>query len=259
MICSPYLTTADLVECDCPDDASPDVIELSIQAASEIEFLLTGRQYPGECSATVRPCGNSGSPVGWSALFWSFPWIPLRIGGNWVNMGPCGCSMDACGCSGYPAINLGRGDIQSIDEVTIDGVALDPGDYRLDASRYLVRTDGGMWPCCQNLAADSGEGTFIVELTYGRPIPSSLKRAATVLASEFVKACTGADDCALPRSTQTIIRQGATMELFDPAEIIASGATGLYEVDLVNHALNPHRLLRAPRVYSPDLPSAVWS
>ena len=104
----------------------------------------------------------------------------------------------------------------------------------------------------------SGANTFIIELTYGRPIPSMLKRAATVLASELVKACSGVE-CALPKTTQTIVRQGATMELFDPAEIVASGATGLYEVDVINHALNPNHLLRAPRVYSPDLPTSVWS
>ena len=88
MICSPYLTPADLVECDCPQDASPQTIELAIQVASEIEYFLTGKQYPGECEATVRPCGNPGSPLGWSPLFWSFPWVPLRIGGNWINHGP---------------------------------------------------------------------------------------------------------------------------------------------------------------------------
>ena len=90
-----------------------------------------------------------------------------------------------------------------------------------------------------------------------RPLPWSLKRAATVLASKFVKACSDVE-CALPTTTQTLVRQGATMELFDVAEI-GIGATGLCEVDLVNHALNPHRFMRAPRVYSPDLPTAIWS
>ena len=49
------------------------------------------------------------------------------------------------------------------------------------------------------------------------------------------------------------------MELFDPAAIVASGATGLYEVDVINHAFNPNRLdARTPRLL-PDLPTAVWS
>lgn len=258
MICTNYLTPADLVDCDCPD-ASPSVILLSIEAASEILFYLTGKQWPGVCEATVRPCGNPGSPLGWSSIFWTYPWIPMKFGATWVNMGPCGCSMESCGCRPYPAVNLGRTDIQSVETVTIDGVELDPGDYRLDNHQMLVRTDGGRWPCCQNLALDSGEGTFIIELTYGFPIPSSLKRAATVLTSELIKACVGDEGCALPRTTQTIVRQGVTMDLFDPAEIIASGATGLYEVDLVVKALNPHRLTRAPRVLSPDLPTSIWS
>ena len=120
-----------------------------------------------------------------------------------------------------------------------------------------MRTDGGRWPCCQNLAADSGDGTFIIELTYGRPIPSSLKRAATSSPPNWSKPAKV--ECALPKTTQTIVRQGATMELFDPAEIVASGATGLYEVDVINHAFNPNRLMRAPRVYSPDLPTSIWS
>ena len=49
------------------------------------------------------------------------------------------------------------------------------------------------------------------------------------------------------------------MELFDPAQILASGATGLYRVDLVIQALNPAHLARGPRVWSPDLAQAVWS
>ena len=93
MICTPWITSADLAACDCPD-ASADVVDTSIEAASEIMYALTGRQYPGVCTETLRPCGTTaGEPVGWP-----YPYYPVRTGGVWVNTGPCGCNMRTCGC-----------------------------------------------------------------------------------------------------------------------------------------------------------------
>ena len=182
MICTPYTTVTDLIACGCPDNADPDLLELSIDSASEILYGFTGRQYPGTCEATIRPCGTPGPRLSG----WSFPWIPLKLGDTWLNVGACGCEPTRCGCSTYPALNLGRSDIQTVESVTIDDA--DFTDYRLDENRYLVRTDGGRWPCCQDLSADSGPNTFIIELTYGRPIPQMLRMAAAELAAELVKA-----------------------------------------------------------------------
>jgi hypothetical protein len=192
---------------------------------------------------------------------WAFPWYPIRSGGVWLNIGGCGCHIARdCACNSYPRLNLGRSDIQSVAEVLIDDVVLDPAAYRLDENRYLVRVDGAGWPCCQDLSLNSGEGTWSVELVYGWPVPESLKRAAGVLATEFVKACTNDSTCRLPARTQSVAKQGVTIEMQDPQIFLDSGRTGIYEVDLAVKAFNPNGLNREAVVRSPEVRSAgLWS
>ena len=257
MLCSPWISEADLVACNCPT-ASQVITSTAIDVSSEILYALTGRQYPGTCEATLRPCANGGSnvPVGWS-----YPWFPIRLGGQWLNIGGCGCHMARdCACNIYPRLNLGRTDIQSIVSVVIDDVVLDPAAYRLDSHRYLVRTDGDHWPCCQDLSLDSGVGTWSVELTYGTPVPEALKFAASTLAMEYVKACIDDDTCRLPSRAVSVAKQGVTIELQDPAQFLDSGRTGIPEVDLAVHAFNPNGLTRQALVRSPEVRGAgVWS
>jgi hypothetical protein len=253
MICSDWITPTDLVDCDCPSDAPAGVVADSISTASEILYRLTGMQFPGECTETLRPCSNSGAPAGFDWGLWTFPWVPLRIGGSWINVGPCGCNMAACDCSTYPRLNLGRSDVTSITEVLIDGAALDPSAYRLDEGRYLTRIDGAGWPCCQHLDRDTTEtGTWSVELAYGWPVPEALKRAAASLAAELVKACTGGE-CRLPPRTQSVVKQGVTISISGVMDELQAGLTGLTDVDLAVAAFNPHRLTRPAFAWSPGL------
>lgn len=255
-LCSPWATLNNLTECGCPD-ADALVAEFSLDSASEIMFALTGHQYPGTCETTLRPCSSGGSMV--STPFGP-PWVPMRVGGNWLNLGGCGCHIARdCACNGYPRVNLGRSDVQSIEAVTIDDEVLDPDAYRLDENHYLVRVDGGNWPCCQDLSLNSGTGTWSIDLTYGWPLPQSLVRAAAVLAMEFVKACTGDASCRLPAGTQSVVKQGITIELNDPQIFLTQGRTGIYEVDLAIKAVNPNGIVREALVRSPEVRSAgLW-
>jgi len=252
-LCADWITPADLVDCDCPTDAPAGVVADSISTASEILYRLSGMQFPGECTETLRPCSNSGAPAGFDWGLWTYPWIPLRIGGSWVNVGPCGCNMASCDCSTYPRLNLGRSDVTSITEVLIDGLALDASAYRLDEGRYLTRVDGSGWPCCQHLDRDTTEtGTWSVELDYGRPVPEALKRAAASLAAELVKACTGGE-CRLPPRTQSVVKQGVTISISGVMDELQAGLTGLTDVDLAVATFNPHRLTRPAFAWSPGL------
>jgi hypothetical protein len=246
-LCTPYIDRNDLVQCGCPETDGV-TMDFAIQSASEMMYLKLGQQFPGTCEATVRPCSQPVSSGG----VWSWPWIPWRIGGEWVNTGACGCNRaNDCGCKPYPRVNLGRQDIQSIEEVTIDDVALDPSAYRLDQRKYLVRTDGSGWPCCQDLAKNSGEGTWFVELTYGNPIPQVVKDATAALATEYVKACVGDNSCRLPRKVQSVVKQGVSFVMLD--DIMS-----LPEVSAVIDAYNPKSLIGAPKVFSPDVATARW-
>lgn len=246
-LCQPYITRNDLVACGCPE-ADGATMTLAIQAASEMLYQKLP-MFPGTCEATVRPCGTPGSPV----AGWGFPWFPMRYGGQWINTGPCGCLMATdCGCKPYPRVNLGRQDIQSVTTVVIGADELPEEDYRLDGGKYLVRTDGAGWPCCQDLGKDIGEeGTWYVELVYGRPIPQAVKDAAAALATEYVKACIDDDSCRLPRRAQTIVKQGVSFVVLDDV-------MSLPEVAGVIAAYNPAGLTRAPRVFSPDVAKTLW-
>ena len=253
VLCTPWVTTFDLEDrCDVPATATLFDEENAIQAASEILHILTGRQYPGVCSEILRPCPSPGYLPQDSGL--PFGWYPIHIGGVWLNSGWCGCHSSAdCGCACIPQLELGRDDVQTVDQVTIDGVILDPGAYRLDHQRWLVRIDGGTWPCCQDLTEPTTEtGTWSVTITYGRPIPTSLENAALVYACELVKAKVGVD-CALPARVQTLTRQGVSMTLLDPQEFLTFGRTGLYEVDMVIAAYNPEGLRRRATAWSPEV------
>jgi hypothetical protein len=187
---------------------------------------------------------------------WTYPWIPVLTGGTWINIGPnCGCHIAwDCACNGIPQVNLGRSDVTEILNVTIDGVTLSAANYRLDHGRWLVRTDGGFWPCCQNLAKDIGEdGTWSIELEYGLAPPEMGRLAAAHLAGELIKSCTGGD-CDLPERVTTITRQGVTLALLDPQLFLTEGRTGLYQVDLFLAAVNPNGLARRASAWSPDIP-----
>src|SRR5262245_26071858 len=156
--------------------------------------------------------------------------------------------------SGYP--------VTEIVEVKIDGVAVNPDEYRLDEWRWLTRmrdpsnpTVPQLWPSCQILdLADTESGTFSVTYKAGIEPPLEGKAAAAALACELVKACTGGD-CNLPSNAVRIVRSGGTIDKLEPLAIaLLSGATGVPAIDSFMAAWNPNRLRRRPAVYTPGNP-----
>lgn len=255
MICAPWVTDDDLI--DCSDlNASAEVIDDACMAASEILYALSGRQFSGTCAETVRPCASGGGYLpGFSWSRWTYPWYPILSGGVWLNLGPaCGCHIAYdCACKGIPQVNLGRSDVTEILSVVINGETLSALNYRLDPGGLLVRTDGSLWPCCQDLSVDKDEtGAWYVELLHGLEPPTSGKLAAAELASELVKDCVGAD-CSLPQRVTNLTRQGVTMTLLDPQDFLTDGRTGIYKVDLFLASSNPYGLARRATAWSPEV------
>jgi hypothetical protein len=145
------------------------------------------------------------------------------------------------------------GPVASVVEVVVDGVVVDPGNYRVDNREWLVGLNGQCWPECQNLNLESpDEGTFEVTYTRGKPLPVAGQIAAGELACEFIKACAG-QPCALPANLSSLTRQGVEVTMVDPTNEVTSGLTGIRNVDLWIQAVNPNRLQARPRVWSPDL------
>lgn len=254
MICEPWIEDSDLTLCGATLSAfSSDAIENALWSASETLYMLTQQQYPGECSEQVRPCGPVGAPIGWPLTSSRLPFRPFEIGGQIWNMTCGGCHWKVCGCGGYPAVDLGRSDVTDVVSVQIGATVVASSSYRLDSSRWLVRTDGQAWPCCQDMTADPGEeGSFVITIEYGDPVPQALKTAAASYASELLKACGSDADrkaCRLPIRLQSVTRQGIT-EAF--AIVLTEGGVGLPDVDSVIAAWNPTRRAVLSGVYSPE-------
>jgi hypothetical protein len=80
--------------------------------------------------------------------------------------------------------------------------------------------------------------------------------AARMLAMEFAKLWSGADDCALPERVTSISRQGVTYTVLDSQDFIDDLRTGLYSIDLFLKSTNPDRARAKARVFTPDVPRA---
>lgn len=223
--CPPMWTTPERVLCLCPDDpdtrgACADPLDPPVPAvygwttdeiirvASRILFLRTCRRYPGVCDVSLRPCD------------------PCRECGSC-----CECRYTFVPLAGpYPVVG--------VTEVKIDGVVIPNTSYRLDEYSRLVRTDGETWPRNQSMdndpddAGPGGERTFIIRYTVGRDVPDDLQYAATLLACELKRAC-GGQTCRLPDRVTSVVRDGVSFDLIDPAEIAQGSSFGVPQIDAI--------------------------
>jgi len=227
--------------------------------ATRVLWALSGRRF-GFCSTTVRPCDDVAvCTAGYASMTSAF------LGGTWL--GPwvspvwrssiCGfCGPSGCSCDEPTNLRLWHAPIESVESVTIDGVALDETSYRVDDWSCLTRTDGGVWPSTQNLLAESDQDdTFEIEYRYGHPVPPEGELAAGVLTCELVKLQLPNTSCSLPQRVTSITRQGVSVALLDPMDFLDKGRTGLYLVDLFLASVNPGRAKRAPGIFRADDPS----
>lgn len=258
--CAPW-TTVTAVRLACggisaasgdPMYASDELLQTEISVATDLLYTLSGRQFSGECSAIVRPCGQPNC----------FNAIPRS--GSWTGVGqyvadPSAYPPPSCGCRRLHKVDLGLWPVSNIVYVRVDGTFVDPTTYRLDENRYLVRLDGeDPWPRCQHLdRAATEDGTFEVMVEYGIAPPPSGVAAANIMACELTKAALGGD-CAIPRRARTVNRQQISFTMIDTSAL-SEGLTGIYEVDLFITAYNPHQKHRGGAfVWSPDLDIGSW-
>jgi hypothetical protein len=196
-------------------------LTIPIGWASEWLFNVSGRQWAGICTDTVRPT--------------------------------CPC---AGRCEGVSEVTLGGYPLVSVEQVLIDGAVLDPARYRVDDHVRLVRladADGTRrrWPCRQRMDLPTTEpNTWQVSLTYGAMPPYGGQAAATVLAAELALALRNDGACRLPRKTQQVARQGVTLMVY-PANMMAGGKTGIAEIDGWVGTVNPAGLRARATVHTP--------
>ena len=231
--------------------------ESAARLASAVLSELTGRKWPGVAEQTVRPAARPRTdppppdprvtvdrifravPYGWHESWGWYEWD------------------DDSDRAERRAITLGFYPIVSVTSVEFDGVALDPSAYRVEEARWLVRQDGGLWPCRQDWWRPDGDpGTWSVTFEYGVEPPPEAVTVAAYYACELARSQCGMD-CALPARTQSITRQGVSQVLFDPLDLIADGMVGLPIVDTWVKSVNPKPRRRRARIVSPDVPRRV--
>jgi hypothetical protein len=212
----------------------------AVEAASEILDALTMHSF-GLHDDVVRPegCGGScdvGAPSERAVVGWGLSQPLARVIGPWPLPGPYGGLLGYCGgCHGlwtagvqllYP--------VTAVSEVLVDGAVVDAANWQVWNGNILLRTDGKVWPHCQNLLLATTEtGTFQVSYTHGVPVPSLGVQAALSLAAELVRWWAWTEgECRLPKRITSLTRQGVTAIAVDPMTIIQEGGTGLPDADL---------------------------
>ncbi len=220
-LCTPWIAEdARLADCGCPEGPQL-VVQSAIEVASDILYRLSGQQWAGLCSETMRPV-RIGIPPGSIK-----PFLPIYL-----------ASADI--------LELPRSIVTDITQILIDGAAFT--DFLLYNPNWVVRTDNELWPRTQRLDLATTEiDTWSITYDYGEEPPTGAQHAARILTTEIVKACVGDTNCRIPTGAVSLTRRGVTYDL-SPFE----GRTGIAEVDMWLSAVNPSKRVRRARIISPD-------
>jgi hypothetical protein len=249
----PYLLPGDCT-------LSPAVSGAALTAASELIWVKSGRQF-GFCTQVLRPCRRECQGMPWPFAENVWPYVnpgqtyplPVWWNGQWLNLTCGSCSSD-CSCATVEEVTL-PGGVYQVLQVLIDGVELSPSSYRLDDNRLVVRTDGGMWPLCNDLSKDDDQvGTWSITAQWGTPLPYIGMLAVGELACEFGKFLSG-QDCNLPQAVTNLSRQGVSLSFGDPEASLDAGRLGLQFTDMFLSAYNPGGLQARSQVYAVDGPN----
>lgn len=248
-LCAPWIT--DLIVCDLTDP-DPDDVARAIEVASDLLFEASGRQFRGVCTDTIQPC-SSGCGQQWLAYpDGSSRPLPLSADGCTCGSVPkVGVDGDVVWCDGriYSAIRLPNTPVVDVTEIVIDGVTLDPSEWRIVDSRWVIRTDGTGWPCCTHL---TDPDNWHVTYRWGPAVPLGGQVAASVLACELIKGWTGGQ-CRLPRRVTQVTREGLSYTLLDSFDDLAGSGFGLVEVASWVQSVNPAGLAEPAKLVVPSL------
>lgn len=248
-----------------PGFSDEDVIAICASgatAACEILYGLTARQFTGECGpVTIRPVARpaNADSRGWffAGAGWGYGWGASATG----NLGtPPVMALYAEDTPPY--IMFHDYPVTEIVEVKIDGVVIPSEEYELRENKYLIRmmpippstpTQRYGWPTSQRQdLSDTQPGTFSVTYKFGQDPGEMGRIAAIALAENIIKPIFG-DANAYPERVTTITRQGVTAQIASVIDIMKTGGTGIRTVDLWIMSVNPNKLRKRPRIWSPDI------
>lgn len=226
-VCQLWTDPATIRSLACFDEDIAEDYDLEPWArfASVTLWRLAGRQrrFAGLCTKTTRPrrhdCGTARGPRGVQ--------VPQ-----------------------YPVVRLPDAPVYDVTSVVVDGVVLNPEAYRLVAYRELWRVDGDAWPVRQDLSRKStvpGSGdtdpradTWQITYRVGQEIQPDAQIVASIFAAELAMARCGSSRCRLP--------QRYWQKRIDPMQFVKDGKTGIPEVDVWLHTVNPEGIGRRAKL-----------
>lgn len=222
-VCVPWFTADDI--CGTGDTTQAQLLAASaVLVATRWINDATGGRWSGPCTAFVRP--PTGTNTGCSP-------------GTRNRRDPIDLSL------WLPA------PIREVVEVRVDGVAVDPKWYYLSGNKLHASTgyddeDSPLipWPTQNRDRQYGAVDTWDVTVVHGSGPPETLVEAAKRLASELVKQCCGADDCALPPNAASVSRDGVTISFQPPGGPVM---TGIRFVDAQIALYGPNGYGRPPR------------
>lgn len=230
--CSPYNTVEALKAspdyCAASPEQSNEVLGGFIDRADEVMYVLTGRQFPGDCSTTRWPVRRYGG-----CNDFQLPFAQL--------MNPRPRHSDAIALAGNPR------DIV----VKIDGAKFD--DWQLRDGIDLVRTDGKAWPATNNLnLPDTQVGTFTIRWVFGPPTPGEVQAGSLELAVQYQLASIQDARCKLDPAITSMSRQGSSFTIDREVEAVRKAGPALQSVMVAMGAFNPTNARQPPSAWSPD-------
>lgn len=267
--CTPWIDSSDVASAPWVADAirkaedrgsfsAEDVgvrIDSAVAVACEVLYEMSGRQFTGVCGpVTVRPIRSWPDGRGTAAYY---QWDGVTFNYGWGDWGQLYGSWE-----NPPTVELRDFPIARIDEVRINGITIPTDEYALLEGRTLIRilptpssdpTETYGWPIWQRLdLPDSEDSTFSITYRYGQDPPEAGKLAANKLAQVIVLPQLG-DSSKYPQRVTSIQRQGVSSMTVDVMDIVKTGKTGIYEVDMFLRMVNPTQNSRQAAVWSPDM------
>jgi hypothetical protein len=207
-------------------DPTGPYTESAVQFACFILYKLSGEKYNG--TQTVTEVYSS--DINMSNLT-----APAVVGGAMYNF-------PRSTTEGHRELRLRHSPVRSIQSIKFLGQTLDPSEYSLRNSSYLVRKNSLPW-----ILSPTNE--LEITYTYGTPPPAAGRRAAIRLANELILWDRGSGACALPERISSVSKQGVSYTIMDPQEFISNGKVGIYEIDLFLASANPTKAKKRPKVF----------
>lgn len=228
-LCSPWITNDEFLECcdSIDENTSTEQINTAVTIASNSLYLMSGRQFRGDCTKTVTLCREN-----------------------------CRNTRPELHCDYENEITIGYWPITDLRSITFDGdeqlpdrdeetdeFETDP-NFQINDYRYIEKLDG-KWPIQPGEEDQEVEITFV----YGISPPEAGKEAAKALASQIVDAlCKKA--CDLPDRATHITRRGTSITIAD-YDILTKDFLGIYAVDLFLQTYNPTKARMQSMVLQP--------